>query len=138
MLTLLAQLAPETVRNPLASEWLFHPPSIFTLFDMAVTLALLVIVWRLSRRKPLSDQQYRRLTARLDQFELAATERDKLDLDFRRTVIGANQSQLRATENQTITLEAVGKTVEYMRGVLADLPCRRSNGGECPEGHKGV
>lgn len=133
MLTLLAQLAPETVRDSLAPEWLFHPPSIFTLFDMAVTLALLIAVWRLAQRKPLNDRQYRHLTARLDQFELAATERDKLDLDFRRTVIGANQSQLRATEHQTTMLEGVVKKVEYVSGVLGGLPCK-----ECPQGFEGT
>jgi len=118
--------------------------TILSLTNLTLTAGIIVVLFVHRKRlftapgPSITPRQYERMTARLDQFELAETGRAKLEQDFRHNVIGANQSQLRTMEKQNGLLERLERKVDYVSHILDDLPCRRSNGGKCPEGHEGV
>ena len=119
MLALLAQLAQQPGGGEYGPHGLFRSPSVYTLLDIVVTCVLVWIVWkRIIQAKPLSVRQYERLTGRLDSLELASSERDKRDEEFRRDVIGSNAAQLEAVQDQNKLLGKLVATVGYVRKVL--------------------
>ena len=118
--------------------------TILSVTNLALTAGIIVVLWVYRKRlfavpaENITPRQYTRMTARLDQFELSETHRAKLDLDFRRTVIAANHSQLVATEKQNGLLETLVRRLNFVATTLDQRPCLVGNGlKECPEGHGG-
>lgn len=87
----------------------------------------------------ITQQQYRRLVARLDTFELAETERERAHEGFRRDVIEATEHQLEEQRKGNALLEKLIRKQDYLVRMLETRPCvvneRGSGDEECPEGH---
>ena len=115
--------------------------TILSVTNLALTAGIIVVLLVYRKRlfnipaDTITPRQYERMTARMDQFELAEIGRAKLEQDFRHNVIEASQSQLCSMEKHNGLLEGLNRKIDYVSRVLAELPCRRDNGKECPEGH---
>jgi len=112
-------------------------PVILSLANLALTLGVFVFLWWNRGRilgangnghDAVTPRQYERLVHRFDTFEQEQHRRAQEDTDFRRNVLGANDSQLTAMQRQNTLLETVLRGQQFLKGKVLSLPCVERNG----------
>lgn len=125
---------------PPGPEWLWHPPSVYTITALILAVGALVALAILVRRPLVSGVtplQWERVVRRLDAFELGLKKRDEMEQSFRTDVIEANEALLKERRKQNNLLEKMLARTDYVASKLDMLSCvsnERTNGDEpCPE-----